>query len=415
MRSGDGVNSAPAAETFGVNFAEIERRYRKLLLEGIAPFWLERGIDWEHGGVLSCMTEDGTPVSTDKFLWSQARSVWTFAALYNRVEPRPEYLEAASNSVRFLLAHGRDARGHWVYKTDRCGRVLEGATSIYTDCFVIYGLNEYFRATGDEHMLAIARSTCDDVRQRIEEPGFSETAPYPLPNGWKNHGIPMIMTEVTRELLETTQDSALEQALDLYLDRIMHKFRRPQRKVILEFLDSDFREIPPPAGTFVMPGHAIESMWFVLRAAQRRGDTALMQQAAETMKWHLELGWDHEYGGLFLSRDLTGGIPYLPNGEMKIWWPHTEALYGTLLAYVLTRNPALLNWFKAVESWSWTHFPMPSGGEWYQRLTRTGQPSVEVVGLPVKDPFHLPRAAILLLQLAKAQMASGVIPSGQAS
>ena len=114
-------------------------QYRSLLLDGIAPFWLERGIDREYGGVLSCMSDDGQVLSGDKFIWSQARSVWTFSALYNRIEPRPEFLEAAENSVRFLLAHGRDDRGRWVYHTDREGRVLEGATSIYADCFAIYG------------------------------------------------------------------------------------------------------------------------------------------------------------------------------------------------------------------------------------------------------------------------------------
>ena len=36
------------------------------------------------------MSEDGQVLSGDKFIWSQARSVWTFSALYNRIEPRPE-------------------------------------------------------------------------------------------------------------------------------------------------------------------------------------------------------------------------------------------------------------------------------------------------------------------------------------
>lgn len=111
----------------------LDARYRRLLLDGIAPFWLSHGIDWEYGGVRSCMTDSGELVSRDKFIWSQARSVWTFAALYNRIEKRPEFLEVAKNSLRFLLAHGRDDRGRWVYHTDREGRVIEGATSIYSD------------------------------------------------------------------------------------------------------------------------------------------------------------------------------------------------------------------------------------------------------------------------------------------
>ncbi|MGH9445323.1 MAG: AGE family epimerase/isomerase, partial [Terriglobia bacterium] len=158
---------------------QLRDQYRSLLLDGIAPFWLEHGIDVEHGGVLSCMTDDGQIVSEEKFMWSQGRSVWTFSALYNRIEPRAEFLRAAENSIRFLLAHGRDERGRWVYRTDREGRVIEGATSIYSDCFVVYGLSEYYRAVRDDSVLAVARDTFDRIRTRIEEPDFQETAPYP--------------------------------------------------------------------------------------------------------------------------------------------------------------------------------------------------------------------------------------------
>lgn len=58
-----------------MNLKKTRNRYRSLLLDGIVPFWLDRGIDWEHGGVLSCMTDDGTPISGDKYIWSPLRSI----------------------------------------------------------------------------------------------------------------------------------------------------------------------------------------------------------------------------------------------------------------------------------------------------------------------------------------------------
>ena len=381
----------------------LANQYRRLLLDGIAPFWLERGIDREHGGVLSCMSDDGRVQSGDKFIWSQARSVWTFSALYNRIEPRPEFLAAAENSVRFLLAHGRDERGRWVYHTDREGRVVEGATSIYADCFAIYGLNEYYRATRNEYAISVARESFERVVRRIEEPDFNETMPYPMPPEWKNHGVPMIMTEVTHELARTLGDDKLEDQAAEYAGRIMRHFVKPDRKVLLEFLTRDYRELPPPAGTFVMPGHAIESMWFIMHVARHRGDRDLIRRAAEVVRWHLEYAWDEEFGGLLLSRDTQGGTPFLPHSQKKIWWPHTEALYATLLAYELTGEDWCLAWYKKVADWAWRRFPMPNCGEWYQRLTREGTPSAEVIALPVKDPFHLPRAAILIVQLMESE------------
>jgi N-acylglucosamine 2-epimerase len=378
---------------------QLYRQYRALLLDRFVPFWFRYGIDWEHGGVLSCLHEDGTLASEDKFTWSQARSVWTFSALHNRVERRPEFLRAAENSVRFLLAHGRDSAGRWVYRTDRRGAVIEGPTSIYADCFVVYGFSEYYRATRDEQALAIAMETFERMRRRVEALDFQETAPYPLPLGWRNHGIPMILTEVSNELAQTTGNERLDVQAGEYAARVMRRFLRPERKALLEFLTRDYEELPPPAGTFVMPGHAIESMWFVMHFARLHKDTDTIRRAAEAMRWHLERGWDSEFGGIFLSLDLEGREPYLPHSEKKVWWPHTEALYGTLLAHELTDEPWCLTWHEKVADWAWTHFPVPETGEWRQRLTREGKPTDEVIALPVKDPFHLPRAAILILQL----------------
>jgi len=141
--------------------------------------------------------------------------------------------------------------------------------------------------------------------------------PYPMPPEWKNHGVLMIMTEVAHELGQTLGDEKLEDLAGQYADRIMKHFVRPERRVLLEFLTRDYQELPPPAGTFVMPGHAIESMWFVLHVARHRGDQNLMRRAVEVMRWHLELAWDEEFGGVLLSRDIAGGEPFLPHSQKR--------------------------------------------------------------------------------------------------
>jgi N-acylglucosamine 2-epimerase len=384
-----------------MNRPALYRQYRELLLDGIVPFWTRHGVDAEGGGVFSCLTEDGTRVSTDKYIWSQARWVWVAAALYNRIEKRPEFLERARSTIGFLRRHGRDAAGRWVYRTTRDGQVVEGATSIYSDCFAVYGLSEYCRAEPDPELLALARETFASIQQRVEAPDFTATAPYQLPPGRRNHGVPMILTEVAGELAHTTGDPALAAAADEYSARIMRHFVRPQRRCLLEFLDRNYDEVPAPEGTYVMPGHAIESMWFVIHRALRRDDRATVTRAIEVMRWHLEKGWDPEYGGLFLGADAEGRPPFLPHAKTKIWWPHTEALYALLLAHSLTGEDWCAGWYDRVHEWAFGHFSMPEAGEWRQRLDRQGRPITTVVGLPVKDPFHLPRAVILALQLLK--------------
>ncbi len=382
-----------------INTDSVCRQYRELLLDGIVPFWARHGVDSEHGGVLSCMEENGTRISTEKYIWSQSRWVWVCAALYNRIERRPEFLDWARGTIQFLLRHGRDKEGRWVYRTTREGEVIEGATSIYSDCFVVYGLSEYCRAVPDPELLDLARSTFDSICRRVEAPGFAETAPYALPPNRRNHGVPMILTSVASELAQTTGDVAIEAVADDYAGRVMNHFVRPGRRCLLEFLDYQYREVPPSEGTFVMPGHAIESMWFVMHHALRQGDHDTIQRAAEVIRWHLELGWDDLHGGLRLGVDIAGHPPFFPNSATKLWWPHTEALYAVLLARSLTGASWCDNWYNRLHQWSFDHFSMPEVGEWRQRLDRQGVPLKNFVALPVKDPFHLPRSLILGVQL----------------
>lgn len=382
-----------------MDLARLRQQYRSLLMDGIVPFWFRHGIDWEHGGVLSCMSEEGVVLSTDKYIWSQARSAWTFAALYNRIEQRPEFLQAAANSVRFLVEHGRDAQGRWVYRTTREGRVVEGPISIFSDCFAVYALSEYCRAVDDAALRAIALETYHSIRARVAQPDFAAVAPQSLPPGRRAHAIPMILLEVTNELAQTTGDPALEPLAGEYAADILRHFLRRERGLLLEYLGAGNRELPPPEGTCVNPGHAIESMWFVLHLARRRQDRRAIAAAAESIRRHLEAGWDPVHGGIFLGIDADGREPFLAHWDKKLWWPHTEALYALLLAHVLTGGEWCVQWYDKVHEWSFAHFAMPETGEWRQRLDRAGNPITETIALPVKDPFHLPRAAILICQL----------------
>ncbi len=385
-----------------MNKSQLRRTYWELLLDGIVPFWSHHGVDWQHGGVLSCMEEDGTVVSGDKYLWSQARWVWTCSALYNRIEKRPEFLTWARSTIDFLLRHGRDDKGRWVYHTTREGKVIEGAISIYADCFVVYALSEYCRAVPEPDLLTLAKSIFSDIQQRVESPEFAETAPYRLPPNRRNHGIPMILTEVAGELALTTGNPGIARAADGYAYNVMNYFVRPARRCLLEYLDLEYHEVPPPEGTFIMPGHAIESMWFQMHRALQRNDRKHIHDAMEVLRWHLELGWDRQYGGIFLGLDAEGHQPMLANSETKVWWPHTEALYALLLAHDLTGEKWCEAWFDRVFKWSFGHFSMPEVGEWRQRLDRAGNPITTVVALPVKDPFHLPRALILSLEVLES-------------
>ncbi len=91
---------------------------------------------------MTCISDDGQVVSTDKYMWSQLRAIWTFSALVqSRLNARQEWLDAAWHIFDFVKQYGRDQDGRWVFAVDAAGECLQGATSIYADGFAIYGLD----------------------------------------------------------------------------------------------------------------------------------------------------------------------------------------------------------------------------------------------------------------------------------
>jgi N-acylglucosamine 2-epimerase len=121
------------------------------------------------------------------------------------------------------------------------------------------------------------------------------------------------------------------------------------------------------------------------------------------MRRHLELGWDPAHGGIFLAFDRHGAREVgWDFAELKLWWPHTEALYGALLAWRESGDGAWLDWYERIWDICLDHFVDWNHGEWRQKLNRDLSSWQGVVALPVKDPFHLPRSLILQIELLEA-------------
>jgi N-acylglucosamine 2-epimerase len=193
-------------------------------------------------------------------------------------------------------------------------------------------------------------------------------------------------------------------------DEVFRDFYRPEWDLIVERVTLDGKAAPSPAGTAVLPGHAIEDMWFQMHIARERGDTARIARAVQLIRRHLEAGWDDEYGGLYLAIDAAGGKEVdWGFADSKLWWPHTEALYALLLAYEHCREPWCLEWVERVHDYSYSHYPVKEHGEWTQKLDRQGRPFTQTVALPVKDPFHLPRALIYCIDVLERLTGEGPV------
>ena len=98
---------------------ELERFLEDHLLNFVMPFWLRHAID-ARGGICTCINDDGSINSYDKLMWSQLRAIWTFSALYNHIERRPQFLDIATQIWKFCHKHGRDDKGRWVDSDAPC-------------------------------------------------------------------------------------------------------------------------------------------------------------------------------------------------------------------------------------------------------------------------------------------------------
>jgi N-acylglucosamine 2-epimerase len=378
-----------------LSFKELLSFYEHHLFEEVMPFWVQHCIDWENGGINNIVKEDGTVVSTDKILWSQARALWTFSAIYNYLQPDPKWLDIAHNLAKFIMKHGRNANNEWVFRLHADGSIADHTRSVYVDAFVTYGLVEYYRAAGLQEAMDIIIENYNKVEPILNDHIKLPTAPLPIPKGFQAHGPYMIYALVFYEVgLLTGRNDILKRSLDIS-EIIMTQHVKMDKKCLLEYVLPGGKYINSDEGNTFLPGHTIESMWFLERIYNHFGKEDHVESALQVIRWSLEKGWDEEYGGIFLARHLYGGSPVWPKADSKVWWPATESLYALLRAYEISGEEWCMDWYWRIHQYAFDKYPNPKFGEWTQNLDRYGNAMAPVVeALPVKDPFHLPRALI---------------------
>ena len=63
-------------------FPSLLETYRDGLLNDTLPFWIQNGVDMEHGGFITSLDRDGSVIDTGKGVWQQgALSELGFSAL----------------------------------------------------------------------------------------------------------------------------------------------------------------------------------------------------------------------------------------------------------------------------------------------------------------------------------------------
>jgi len=230
-------------------------------------------------------------------------------------------------------------------------------------------------------------------------PGLLPPKVFPDTRPLKGLAMPMITIATVQILRQVDADPLYQQAVEQSIYQIRHHFHHPELGALLETVGPNGQFLDNFEGRTVNPGHAIEVAWFLMEESRQQNDRDLLNFAFTVLDQSLAIGWDEQFGGIYYFRDVKNLPPEQYEHDLKLWWPMTEAIYATLLAYHLTRDEKYAHWHQKCHDWAYHHFPDAEYGEWFGYLHRDGSISTRLKGNMWKGPFHLPRMQLYCWKL----------------
>ena len=365
------------------------------LTTNILPYWIDRMVDPAGGFFGRRDGFDSLDPSAPKGAILNARILWTFSAAYRELH-RPEYLDMATRAYDYIRARFVDhEHGGTYWSLNPDGSVLDDKKQFYAIGFMIYGLAEYYRATGCDEALALAYElfTCIETHSRDRREGYegyfeaSTRTWQPIAdmrlsdkdtNASKTMNTHLHIIEGYTNLLRAlkqrkadghgdlpapsapldsmiaTVEEATRGLQRIFLDRI----ENPVTHHLTLFFDDDWHQV---GGDIESYGHDIEASWLLLETAQVIADPDLL---AETLSHTRRIA----LAGL-QGRCCDGSMVYErhPDGHYdndKHWWVQAENVIGQLYLAAYHDMPEMLA--KARQSW---HYILDNlvdpEGEWY--------------------------------------------------
>lgn len=382
-----------------------KKLYETELFDRVIPFWASYSPDLKNGGIYTCLDREGRVYSTDKSVWAQGRAAWLFSYLYNVYGKDHNWLNIAKSCIDFLDNYCIDKSDGRMYFTVSCdGQPLRKRRYFFSETFFIIGNAEYYLATGDESSLEKACKYYEFVWSMYKDPS---TDPYRITpkfiastRSTKALACPMILLNVNsvmRRCDPANTDFYNKRSREIIND-ITGSFFKPELKAVLESVGQDGTfHSAYSAGRVVNPGHSIEASWFLINEAHVLKDESLIKVAGNIFDWSIELGWDREYRGILYFVDILGCPPEQYEHDMKLWWPHCEALISSLMLYKDTGDSKYADWFEKITKYSFDVFSDAQFGDWYGYLRRDGKPTLPACkGSTYKSGFHLIRMLVMV-------------------
>lgn len=393
----------------------VEYRLKKLKselnneLSRILSYWIKNTPDNEYGGFLGRIDGKDTVISNaPKGSVLNARILWSFSAAYN-LDKNPEYLRYAERAYQYSTNYFIDKEYGGVYWTvDYKGNPLDTKKQVYASAFIIYGLSEYYRASGNEdaktaainlyHLLVeqsydAARTGYLEAFTREWEPINDLRLSAKDANEKKTMNTHLHVLEGYANLYSIWPDDGLKAQIITLLHNFLDHFINPETHHLNLFFDEGWHS----RSVLISYGHDIEAAW-------------LLQEAAEIIK-HEPLiervkGISIKIAKAALSGlDTDGGLwyEYEPADnhfvKEKHWWVQAEAIVGFYNTWQITGDEKFLE--LAEKTWGVVKNNIidQKNGEWVWGIDEKGNVMLneDKAGL-WKCPYHNSRACMEILK-----------------
>ncbi len=370
--------------------------FKKDLQETILPFWLGSAIDYENGGIYTQLDKKGNIYGTDKSVWFQGRALWVFAKVYNVIEKKPEYLQAA-RCIYSFLPKCTDTDGRMFFTVTADGRQLQKRRYYFSETFAAIGCAELYRATGDAKVLADAEKYFDVAYECFT--GVRKNPPKINPENSKMKALSPVMimlstAQTMRAACEDNREKYDKIAADCLNEILSGGFLT--ERGLLESVSMEGKFVDSPSGRIVNPGHSLECAWFVLLEGILTGNEKAIAAGKQIMDITLPLGWDEAHGGIIAFCDINGQPPVQLEWDMKLWWPQCETLIALRLAYQLFGQEQYRQRYEELIAYCEKYFVDAEDGEWYGYLHYDNTVSTTLKGNIFKGPFHIPRLYMIM-------------------
>lgn len=390
------------------NLSRLQTEVYEELTKNILPYWLNL-VDIENGGFYGQVdVQNILHKHADKGGVLHARILWTFSAAYMLLKDEM-YLRAATVAKDYLIDKFTDKEFGGIYwKLNHLGDAVDNKKQIYNLAFSVYGLCEYFKATGDKSAL----DNAIQLFRLIEKYSFDT-----LSNGyfeafkrnWEEiDDMRLSAKDANEKKTMNTHLHVLEAYTNLYKVWKSPDVKKQLINLVEIFIDKIIIKSSNHLGLFfdekwnqksqtISYGHDIEAAWLIYEAAEELSDEALIQKVrkyicpivdAAMEGYQLDNGFNYEFEPLTNHTD-----------KERHWWVQAEAIVGALKAYKISKDEKYIN--VALSTWKYIKQQLIDNkhGEWYWSRLENGEtnPVQNKAGF-WKCPYHNSRMCMEVLK-----------------